>query len=80
MGEPLNELILGMGVQLVEPVELEESDEEPTGDPAEAVDPVDHDGEDDDLTIREDEPVPGRVAYTVIQPVAGVSPSEEGES
>jgi hypothetical protein len=58
---------LGTGVLELEPMDLEETDEDITGDPNEPIDPVDHDGEDDELTMREEDAGDGRVAVTVIQ-------------
>lgn len=58
---------LGTGVLDIEPVDLEETDEDISGEPDHRPDAVDHDGEDDELTMREDDAGDGRVAVTVIQ-------------
>lgn len=58
---------LGAGVLSLEPVELEETTEEISGDLGDPANSIDHAAEDDELTIREDELGDGRVSVTVIQ-------------
>jgi len=71
VAEAFNQLTLPSGVEDLEPIELIEDDGPDDGIPSVDEQVGAHGGEDDELTIREDEVAPGLVALTVIQPAEG---------